>query len=263
MSSGLPPFSQSAPYYELLYGDKDYALEAAFVFKTLRARRARIKSILELGCGPGHHAAELAGRGCSVLGVDGSSGMLARAKRRAARLEFGVQKRLSFLRGDIRRLRVARTFDAVISLFHVFSYLPEPEDLAAALATARVHLRPGGVLLFDCWYGPAVLSQGCGSRRKVVENGDCRIVRSARPRRDRRRNAVEVLYRYAVRRKSRGAARRFQESHRMRYWFRREVEDAERAAGLVPLEAFEWGTRRPLGARTWNACFLARRPRRA
>lgn len=52
-----------------------------------------------------------------------------------------------------------KKYDAVMSLFHVVSYLNSDRDLALAFETAAEHLHPGGLFLFDFWYGPAVLSQ--------------------------------------------------------------------------------------------------------
>ena len=37
------------------------------------------------------------------------------------------------------------TFDAVISIFHVFSYLGTDEELDSAIKTANVHLKQGGL----------------------------------------------------------------------------------------------------------------------
>jgi hypothetical protein len=36
-----------------------------------------------------------------------------------------------------------------VALFHVTSCQTSDDDLRAAMATARAHLRPGGVFLFD------------------------------------------------------------------------------------------------------------------
>ncbi|HEY4744175.1 MAG TPA: class I SAM-dependent methyltransferase, partial [Desulfuromonadaceae bacterium] len=154
----MTTFDQYARYYDLLYRDKDYAAEADFVAGLLLAHAPEARTLLELGCGTGRHAEFLARQGFAVHGVDRSEGMLADAGRRRENLPDDVRGRLAFSPGDARDVRLGRHFDAVVSLFHVMSYMAEGRDLEHAFATARAHLAPGGVFLFDFWYGPAVLS---------------------------------------------------------------------------------------------------------
>lgn len=99
--------------------------------------------VLDVPCGFGRHAGELARRGYTAVGVDLSSLML-REARRAHR--EGV--RLRFVRADMRRLAYRAEFDAVICLFTSFGYFSERENVAALRRMARA-LRPGGRLLMD------------------------------------------------------------------------------------------------------------------
>ncbi len=121
--------------------------------------------ILDLGCGTGTHAIELAKIGYAVTGVDRSEEMLERASERLSEFPKDIATRLAFFQGDIRTTRQKGRFDAVVSLFHLFSYLPRNGDLREALATAKAHLHPNGIFIFDYWYGTAVLSDppSCGS----------------------------------------------------------------------------------------------------
>ena len=54
-------------------------------------------------------------------------------------------------------------------------------DLLAAFATAREHLNPGGVFIFDCWYGPAVLAERPSVRIKRMEDGATSITENTIP----------------------------------------------------------------------------------
>ena len=145
-------FASYSKYYDLLYRDKDYSGEADYVARQLRRFGGDVRSVLELGCGTGAHANLLAARGFTVHGVDMSEGMLAAAEKRCAHGGNDGEPAVTFSIGDARSVRLGRTFDAVISLFHVFSYQTTDEDLDAAFATARAHLRPSGILFFDCWF---------------------------------------------------------------------------------------------------------------
>ncbi|MFI5349987.1 MAG: methyltransferase domain-containing protein [Elusimicrobiota bacterium] len=247
-------FGRAAEHYDLLYRDKDYAAEAAYALGEVRRVNPGARAVLDVGCGTGRHALELARLGCRVIGIDRSGTMLARARRRAA--SASRERRPAFRKADVRRLSLGRRFDAVVALFHVFSYLEDAPALAEALARIRAHLRSGGVLLFDCWHGPAVMSDPPRPRvRRALERGQA-VERSTSIRLVPARRIVEVRQRFRARRK--GEAADFVEVHRMRYWFRPEIENALGAAGFRLESAKEWRTGRRLGSETWCACFVAR-----
>src|SRR4051812_18169384 len=109
-------FDAYAHYYELLYRDKDYAGEATYVAARLQRLAPSLSTILELGCGTGAHAAQLAAMGYAVHGVDQSRTMLAGAEARKAAAPPEVADLLSFRRGDIRSVRTGEHYDAVICL---------------------------------------------------------------------------------------------------------------------------------------------------
>jgi SAM-dependent methyltransferase len=99
--------------------------------------------VVDIGCGPGYLAAEMAevvGDSGFVLGVDPSESMLALAARRALPgMELEEGDALSLPAEDA-------SFDAAVST-QVYEYVA---DIAAALAEVRRVLRPGGrVLILD------------------------------------------------------------------------------------------------------------------
>lgn len=250
-------FGRYSEYYDLLYKDKDYRGEARHILRLLSEAGCAPKSILELGSGTGRHAMALAGRGVRVCGVERSEGMLARA---LARVEGGGAGTAPlFVRGDIRSVRLARRFDAALALFHVMSYQAEDKDLRAVFRTAREHVRPGGIFLFDAWYGPAVLAQRPAARLKLAGDGTLTAIRRARPAMIPGRPHVEVRYRIRAFDDARARAAEFEERHLLRYLFDDEVRALARRHGFAPLEPGEWLTGRPLGPGTWSACFLLRR----
>jgi SAM-dependent methyltransferase len=251
-------FCHYANYYDLLYEDKDYKSEAKHVNEVLKKCMCEIQSILELGCGTGAHAVHLIRSGYTIHGVDLSEAMLTRAERNKKNLDSSLSRRLSFSKGDIRDVRLEDTYDAVIALFHVISYLPNNEDIMAVLSTARSHLKKGGIFLFDCWYGPAVLSQQPEVREKRFENDRFRILRVAEPKMIANANIVEVNYRLSVEEKANGRIEKIEETHRMRYFFKPEIEMFLSLAGFQLVEFFEWMTGLEPGLNTWNVCFVGK-----
>ena len=143
-------FGNYSKYYDLLYQDKDYVGEVEYVHGLIQRYASRAKSIIELGCGTGNHANLLHQKGYVLDGIDISETMLVEARSRFPHIRFH--------HGDIREIKLSMKADVVISLFHVMSYQRTNEDLHKTFATVKVQLNDGGIFIFDCWYGPAVLT---------------------------------------------------------------------------------------------------------
>jgi SAM-dependent methyltransferase len=252
-------FDAYARYYDLLYKNKDYQGEAAFVRSHLQKHSVCATRILELGCGTGAHAEHLARAGHAVHGLDISEGMIAGALARKAALPPEVAHLLSFASGDVRGARTGKLHDCVVSLFHVMSYQTTNRDLAATFATAAAHLAPGGLFLFDFWYGPAVLAQRPETRLRRLEDGDTRILRVAESKLDENANRVDVTFTVQVEDVRSGARQEIVETHRMRYLFLPEIDLLLEAAGLERVDTGEWMTGQPPSMSTWGVFVLARR----
>lgn len=250
-------FGNYARYYDLLYRDKDYAGEAQFVHNLLKNYAPSTKSILELGCGTGYHAVLLAKEGYQFHGVDLSAQMLQRATDRLSHLPKPLASRLEFSQGDIRTIRLNKQFDAVLSLFHVISYQTTNEDLLAAFATAKAHLKPGGVFIFDCWYGPAVLSDRPSVRLKRLEDELISVIRIADSLMYPNENLVDVNYQVFIKQKNTGVVEELQETHKMRYLFTPEIKSLFVESGFKYVESREWMTNREPGFDTWGVYFVA------
>lgn len=251
-------FGNYARYYNLLYLDKDYLGEAEFIHQLLQTHAPSTQSILELGCGTGNHARLLAKEGYDVHGVDFSPEMLQQASDRLSQLPQELASRLAFSQGDIRKIQLNRQFDAIISLFHVISYQTTNEDLQAVFATAKAHLKPGGVFIFDCWYGPAVLSDRPTVRIKRLEDEEISITRIAEPVMYPNQNLVDVNYQVFIKDKQTTAVEELQETHKMRYLFKPEIDLLLTNYQLEPIEYREWMTNREPGFDTWGVYFIGR-----
>jgi SAM-dependent methyltransferase len=96
--------------------------------------------VLELGCGSGLLTRHLVEAGHRVVATDASPAMLALARETAP----GAEVRQLLLPDDL-----LPECDAVVSVGHVLSYLPDEAAVDRALAAAGDALRPGGVLALD------------------------------------------------------------------------------------------------------------------
>jgi SAM-dependent methyltransferase len=252
------PFGEYAQYYDLLYRDKPYQEEARFVGGLLGrflGKPVAQLGLLDLACGTGRHAEALARMGYRVDGSDIAPEMvdIARERARAAGLSIGFFNE-SFQDCD----RIGRRYDAVIALFASINYLTDYRDLAKALAGIRRLLGPGGVFLFDFWNGNAVVKSYSPVRTRRVEDGERSVERVSR-------TEIDALAQIAVVRfdfrfmKSGAVLREFSETHRIRYFFPREMAD------LLLANGFEVAHRCPFmapdsppGADEWNLTYVAK-----
>jgi SAM-dependent methyltransferase len=154
-STTAPPEGRkrARAWWEDLFGD-DYARtmdrleakhvrkDADFIEESLALEKGAV--ILDLACGAGQHAVELASRGYSVVGYDLSLSMLARAADEAQ--ERG--QKLNFLQGDMREMAFEETFDGIYCWGTSFGYFDEDKNVDV-LARAHRALRQGGMLLLD------------------------------------------------------------------------------------------------------------------
>ncbi len=245
-----------ASLYDGIYARKDYAGECRFLERLFRRHAARpVHDVLSLGCGTGNHDLLLAQRGFRVTGVDRSHAMLAQyqEKFRSNALPPEVH------RGDLRTVQLDRRFDAAIAMFAVFGYLVSDADLTAALTTTATHLRRGGLLIFDVWFGPAVLAEPPHTNRREVVLGSERLVRTASCRTDWMRQVTDIRF-TTERWQGRGRVERVVETHPMRHFFPRELGLALAAAGFVPAAIVPFGklAGRP-SAKDWTVAVIARR----
>lgn len=135
-------YSELAPWFHLLTAPAEYEEEARFSAALIREAFPDARTLLELGSGGGNNASWLK-REFECTLTDISAAMLA--------LSHTINPELEHIEGDMRTLRLGRTFDAVF-VHDAVMYMDSEDDLGAAIETAFVHLRPGGVAIFtpDC-----------------------------------------------------------------------------------------------------------------
>lgn len=251
-------FNDYAIYYDLIYHDKKYEEEAKFVHHLVQTHTPEAQSLLELGCGTGRHAIALATYGYYVHGIDVSPQMLDLYQRNRVGLSDELLEKLAYQQGDIRTIHLNKKFDVVLSLFHVFSYQVTNQDLESTIATAREHLNPNGILIFDCWYGPAVLSDRPTTRVKRFSNDEVELIRISESEMHPNQNRVDVHFQMLFKDKTTSSLKETTETHQMRYFFTPELELLLQQNQFSILESAEWMTGKKLGFDTWNAYFVAK-----
>lgn len=246
-----------AQQYDGFYKEKNYTAECDLMERVFRRLGVSPGSLLDLGCGTGSHAIIMSKRGYQVTGVDRSRHMLAEAKEKT----FQAGCDITFAEADISALDFGTgvSFDAVVSMFAVMGYLTENATLEKTLISVRRLLRPGGVFLFDCWYGPAVLAERPQPRihRYVSAQGRA-VLRLATPELDHLSHTVNVRY-HVLEMDGKHIMAEAHETHSMRYFFPLEIRYFLEKAGFneVYLYSFD-DLEAPLSPDCWNMMVVAR-----
>lgn len=224
------PFREYAKYYDLLYKDKDYLGEARFVARLLGRslhKPTEQTDILDLACGTGRHAQELARMGYHVEGSDISPDMIEVANDRARSLDLPIHYyNESFQSCD----RIGRKYDAIIAMFSAINYLTDYRDFAKSLDNIRALLRKEGVFVFDFWNGNAVLNSYSPTRIKRAEDGENAVIRISNTSLDTISQIAKIKFNFMLI-SAGNIVREFSEVHRIRYFFPQEMADSLAANG--------------------------------
>lgn len=148
----VPPYRELAAAYDLIHDRKPYAQEARKVRELARrfARRP-LRSLLDVACGSGRHLEQFV-RWFDCAGVDASSRMLARARRRVPQAQLVVGRMESFDLG--------RQFDVVTCLFSAIGYVRSVHELRGTIRNLARHAAPGGVIVVEPWIPPSAFLAG-------------------------------------------------------------------------------------------------------
>lgn len=255
MEINMETFCGYADYYDLLYSDKKYDIEAKNINNIIQEyQTVPTAKILNIGCGTGKHDIWMHRLGYNIKGIDLSPQMI-----KVANENYGTLQGIQFETGDARSYRNNEKFDAVISLFHVISYQNENEDIINVFKTAWHALNKNGLFIFDVWYGPGVLIDRPTMRIKKAEDDKNSVIRFASPRMYPNENVVKVCYDIFVVDKVTGVSKEILEEHSMRYFFYPEIKFYLQSAGFELLACLDSSTLRKTSFDSWTSYFVAKR----
>jgi len=240
-------FNSYSRYYDLVYRDKNYIAEVQYIVGLLDRFGVTGNRLLEFGSGTGKHGRLLASRGFDVTGIERSIEMVAHAEPAPG---FISQQ------GDICTLNLGRTYDAVLSLFHVVSYQISNESVQAVFARASEHLSTGGLFIFDVWYSPAVYAQRPEIRVKRMADEAISVTRIAEPVSHANDNCVDVNYTIFARDLASGLFETMSEIHPMRHFSLPELALIAQISGFEIVGSEEFLTGRPPSEDTWGVCLI-------
>jgi SAM-dependent methyltransferase len=243
-------------FYDLVYAEKPYEAEAAFVSDLLREHGVEGGRLLDVACGTGRHAEAFAAKGFRVTGVDYNAELVAVARARAPSITFLLQ--------DMRRLDTEGGFDAVTTLFDSIGYPIADEGVLEALRSIRAQLRPDGILVAEFLNAPALRGEAAPVRVRRWKTPDGRtLVRISETSVDRTSNSFDVSYELLLLDENEGQFERWSEEQRNRAFEVDEMRSLLERAGFDAVEFLPAYDRSvELGDRVWHVLAVAR-PRTA
>lgn len=244
-------FNDYSNYYDLLYKDKNYLKEVNYINKLLKNFYSKKKlNILEFGSGTGKHGSLLAKDGHKVHGIELSHKMISKSYS---------TKGFTCQQGDITKIKISRSFDAILSLFHVLNYQITDKQINSVFSNAFRHLHSKGIFIFDFWYTPAVIAMKPSIKIKRVFNKKIEITRIAEPHIYDDKNRVDVKFNIFVKNLITGKIKKFIEIHKLRHFNLQEIKNFcdKHNFKLIKSEEFVSGSR--LSKSTWGACVVLRK----
>jgi SAM-dependent methyltransferase len=248
----ISTFKNYSNYYDIIYKNKNYEEETKYILSILKKHKILNGSLLEFGSGSGKHGCLLASNGYSVHGIEKSAEMIAKAQK---------SKGFTCQEADISTVKMNRSYDAILALFHVISYQTKNNKLNSVFANASEHLNKDGLFVFDFWYSPAVLSQRPSVRIKKIIDNQVEITRLAEPINYPNENRVNVNYTIYVKDLKTHQIQTFNEVHPMRHLSLPEIDILADVHGFERVKAEEFLTENLPSEDTWGVCVVLRKVR--
>ncbi len=132
-----------SPYYKILYQNRDENEAQAFIEELLTCLKPEQGArMLDIACGEGRYAIQLAEHGFDVTGIDISTASIATAMG-------SEQENLHFYVQDMRLPFYINYFDYAFNFFTSFGYFKYDRDHQLAVKSFAASLKPGGTLVID------------------------------------------------------------------------------------------------------------------
>ncbi len=131
-------------------------------------------SILDLACGTGRHSIAFAGMGYSVIGVDLSSILISKARKRAKKSK---SLQVEFIIQNMFDLSNLGQFDLVVNLFTSFGYFDSDEKNASIFDVVCKHLKPNGYFILDYLHPFQVVSTLIPKENRLIDQENILITR--------------------------------------------------------------------------------------
>jgi SAM-dependent methyltransferase len=250
-------YKKYSQYYDMFYIDKNYKGETAFILRHLKKFSRKSSRLLSLGCGTCTYELLMAKKGYKIVGIDMSAGMLKVAAEKIKKSR--LQSKISLYQKDVRDFAFEEKFDSASSMFNVIGYQTKNEEFEAMLKNVNGVLKPGGIFMFDCWYGPAVLKDKPGDRVKEIKIGKRRIIRLTKSKLNEEDGVIEINFK-VLELEGKKLLFETEETHFVRFWSIPELTYFLDKAGFSIVEICNFmDEKTKISDNNWNIFVVARK----
>lgn len=216
-------YTTSAPFYDIIYRHKNYALEGRSLLQFIEQHSLiqPPQTLLDVACGTGGHLVYLV-RHFDCVGIDLAPGLLEIARRRLPSL--------SFYEADMCDFDLGHTFDVVTCLFSAISYVRTLERMQQAVRNMARHVNPGGLLMVEPWLHPDTFEDG-KLNADLIDMPELKFSRITTSRREDTLSIMETHHTVATPQ----GVDYFVEAHEMGLFTHEQYLEALTLAGLTPV----------------------------
>ena len=118
--------------------------EVEFIWETAGLQQG--ENVLDLMCGYGRHAFELARKGATIVAVDNLENYTNEIAQKAKAENLNIQA----VQADVAQWQATEIFDAAICMGNSFAFFDKANALTI-LKNVSTHLKPGGVFIINSW----------------------------------------------------------------------------------------------------------------
>ena len=246
----MEAYTSFAEVYDKFMDNVPYSQWAEYLDSLLQEYQVPRGLLLELGCGTGSMAEEMAARGYDLIGVDASEDMLAEALEK----KYQSGHDILYLCQDMRSFELYGTVAAAFCVCDSLNYLTQYPDLVRMFRLVNNYLDPGGVFVFDCNTAAEYRSPLRQSPMVETQDGDTLIWENFWDEAARENGHRLTLFLQ----EADGRYRKEEEAHLQKAWEPEEIRRALEEAGLTLAAVYEAFTRRPPAEDSARLYFIAK-----
>lgn len=240
-------------YYDILYTGKNYKEEAKLIKKTIKRYSYKPLNLLDIGCGTGEYSKLLTSNNLCVTGLDKSSYMIKKAKKK-----FKNNKNLKFIKGDLLKYKSTVKFDIISALFHILSYQIKNSQIDKFFQNSSYMLNKKGIIIFDFWFKPGVMNLKQPNKFRKIIKKNFKIIRLTNSIWFKKTNRIDDIHELLVYKKN-NLIENFKETHQMRYFDLRFIKKKLSNHKLKFLTCLDINTKNFPTKKSWGALVIAQK----
>lgn len=219
-------------YYDVMHSHRNYSQECQFADNVLHKYCPGTKYVLDICCGTGKHAIEMAKLGYKVTGIDASPDMIKFAEEKAKKVGVSIEFRCI----NVHDLNIVGEFQAAYCLGYTFHYMTTYSDVMSFFTTINKALLSQGVFLVDFINGWSLI-EGINRDKFVYQHEDTTIFHFEQASLNKEKRVRHIDFYYVINYQD-GHVKTISAEEDLRIFFDDEVQMLLSSCGFEKIESF-------------------------